>query len=233
MRPLRALSAIPLSLGLLAAPASAVAMTGSESAPLAGTSTWVVIHTFPHNQLFGQLFTISGQVRFQQGGSTYALQNAGVVLLRRPAGSSVWTTIASGRTNAANKPTYAFTVRARENSRYRVRFVGSRGYAPAHANVKVSVHRRLPSRLRQITASRLRLVGHVVPTWSGRRVRLFQRGCRHCAWRPLRSELTSSRSRFRFRVGAPRSGYWYFQVRVHGTTAFAPSVSATYRTYRL
>jgi hypothetical protein len=233
MRPLRALAAISLSLALFTAPASAAAMTGGESAPLTTTSTWVVIHAFPHNQLFGQLFTISGQVRFQQGGSTYALQNAPVVLLRRRAGSTAWTRIASGRTNAANKPTYAFTVRAKENSRYRVRFVGSEGYAPAHANAKVSVHRRLPSRLRQITASRLRLVGHVVPTWSGRRVRLFQRRCRHCAWRAVQSEVTSSRSRFRFGVGAPRSGYWYFQVRVHGTTAFAPSASATYRTYRL
>ena len=230
----RALAAGVVTAALLpvgSAGASPAPAQSGEAAALARRDSRVTIHPFYHHQKYRQTFRISGQVRYSDAGNVYAKAGAGVTLWRRPAGSGAWSRVGRDKTSHTTKPTYAFRVRARSNSTYRVRFAGTKRLQPSTARTKVSVHRNVVSQMRKGNAGDLKLAGQIEPAWRHRAVRLVKRGCRSCSWHVVRRQRTGGRSRFTFDVGAPRTGSWYFRVQVPGTTRFAPSISATYRTF--
>jgi hypothetical protein len=236
MKLLRVLVVAAATTGLLLplGPVSGTSAAGGQpvrAKALARLNTRVTIHPFYHHQKYRHRFPISGQVRYYSGGNVYAKAGATVTLLRRPAGSSNWSRIGRDKTSHTTKPTYAFSVLARGNASYRVRFAGTRRLQPSRAQARVLVHRRVPSHLRHPRPDVVKLVGHVEPAWRHRHVRLVKRSCRSCSWHVVRQHRTNGRSHFRFGLRAPRSGSWYFRVRVPGTSRFAPSISATYRTY--
>lgn len=232
---LRTFAAAVLTAGLVVptapAAASPPASTASPAAVAAARlETRVTIHPYFRHQKYRESFRLSGQVRYRVGGSVYAAQGARVTLLRQPAGSNRWTTIGTDRTNRTDKPTYAFSVVARFNATYQVRFAGNTRLQPARAEGRVWVHRKVPSHTAQRSGG-LRLVGQVNPDWRHRRVVLQKRSCRTCSWHAVRRQRTSAESGFNFGLDAPRSGSWFYRVAVPRTTRYAVSHSASYRTF--
>jgi hypothetical protein len=231
MKPTRTAVVAVLTAALLYPTGPAGAEPTAPPADLARLNSQVTIHPFYHHQKYRHTFRISGQVRYSEGGNVYAKAGVQVRLLRRPTGSTQWASIGTDKTSQTTKPTYAFSVVARTNSTYRVRFAGTKRLQPSHADARVSVHRRVPTRLRRPQPDNLKLAGHVEPAWRHNQVRLVKRGCKSCNWHVVRRQRTSGTSHFRFSLGAPRSGSWYYRVQVPGTYRYASSVSATYRTY--
>jgi hypothetical protein len=233
MKPPRTLVAAALAGALLCPTSPADAREAAHAAPAAARlNSQVTIHPFYHQQKYRHTFRISGQVRYSEGADVYAKAGVQVSLLRRPAGSTRWSRIGTDKTSQATKPTYKFSVVARTNSTYRVRFAGTKRLEPSQTNAKVYVHRRVPTRLLRPRPHDLKLAGHVEPAWRHNQVRLVKRGCKTCNWHVVRRQRTSGTSHFKFSLDAPRKGSSYYRVQVPGTVKYASSVSATYRTYR-
>jgi hypothetical protein len=235
MRVVRALSTSLLTLALLGpvgvSHAENPAATPATTAPRARLHSHVVIHPIHHQKKYGAHLRIAGQVRYTRHGSMYAAAGVKVTLSRRASGG-VWRHVASDRTNHSVKPTFAFRLRALGNARYRVRFGGNAKLRASSQATRILVHRRVPSRVVRVSDTRLRFMGHVRPAYRHGRVVLQKRDCRGCSWRSVRSGTTGARSHFRFPVGAPQVGSWYYRALVPGSTRFAVSRSATFRTYQ-
>jgi hypothetical protein len=195
-------------------------------------NTWVVVHPYHHNKLYGAHLKLSGQVRYRSHGSVFAAAGVKVRLLRRPNGSSNWKRIDSDTTSNTAKPTYSFGATARGNADYRVAFRGNSYLQPSRKTVPLFVHRKLPAKVVQVSPTDLQLVGHVVPKYAHKNVKLQKRDCTGCSWHTIRHQRTTSRSHFSFDIGAPRSGSWYFRVKTAASTRFTVSYSATFRTFK-
>jgi len=59
-----------------------------------------------------------------------------------------------------------------------------------------------------------------------------KRTCKSCIWRVVKRERTDRNTRYRFRVGAPREGRWYYRVAVPETKKYRKSFSDVYYTFR-
>jgi hypothetical protein len=236
MRVTPALTGAALVVSLLGLPVAAEAhqpvLPLAQSGKADARNTWVVVHPHHHHKRFGSHLRLSGQVRYRSHGSVFAAAGVKVRLLRRPAGSGTWRRIGSDKTSHAVKPTYSFGVKVRGNADYRVVFHGNRHLQPSRKAVHLWVHRKLPAKIVQVTSSDLQLVGHVVPRYRHKNVKLQKRDCRHCSWHTIRHQRTNSKSHYSFDVGAPRSGSWFFRVKTAKTRRFARSYSATFRTFR-
>lgn len=195
-------------------------------------NTWVVVHPYHHNKLYGAHLKLSGQVRYRSHGSVFAAAGVKVRLLRRPNGSSNWKRIDSDTTSNTAKPTYSFGATARGNADYRIAFRGNSHLQPSRKTVPLFVHRKLPAKIVQVSPTDLQLVGHVIPKYAHKNVKLQKRDCTGCSWHTIRHQRTTSRSHFSFDIGAPRSGSWYFRVKTAASTRFAVSYSATFRTFK-
>jgi hypothetical protein len=231
--------------GLLGLPVAATAGQPTstahhkQSAPQAagvdkalGRNTWVVVHDYHHNKLYGGHLKLRGQVRYRSHGSVFAAAGVKVRLLRRPNGSSNWKRIDSDTTSNTAKPTYSVGATAGGNADYRVVFRGNSHLQPSRKTVPLFVHRKLPAKIVQVSPTDLQLVGHVVPKYAHKNVKLQKRDCTGCSWHTIRHQRTNSRSHFSFDIGAPRSGSWYFRVKTAASTRFATSYSATFRTFQ-
>jgi hypothetical protein len=236
MRVTNALTGGLLVASLLGLPVAATAVQPTTAAGQAvkasGRNTWVVVHPYHHHKRYGGHLKLTGQVRYRSHGSVFAAAGVKVRLLRRPNGSSAWNRIGSDTTSHTAKPSYSFGASARGNADYRVVFRGNSHLQSSRKTVHVVVHRKLPAKIIQVTPTDLQLVGHVVPRYAHRNVKLQKRDCAGCSWHTIRHQKTTSRSHFSFDVGAPRSGSWYFRVKTAASTRFAVSYSATFRTFQ-
>jgi hypothetical protein len=215
-----------------APPKVSVQAAGIQASRAPARNTWVAVHPYHHNKLYGGHVKLSGQVRYRSHGSVFAAAGVKVTLLRRPNGSSTWKSIDSDTTSNTAKPTYSFGATARGNADYRVAFRGNSYLQPSHKTVPLFVHRKLPAKIVQVNPADLQLVGRVVPKYAHKNVKLQKRNCSSCAWHTIRHQRTNSRSHFSFDVGAPRSGSWYFRVKTAASARFAASYSATFRTFQ-
>jgi hypothetical protein len=73
--------------------------------------------------------------------------------------------------------------------------------------------------------------GNVDPGWNHRNVQVYKRLCKRCAWRLVKKVETDGTGRWRTRIFAPRTGYWYWKGVVPKAGGFGRSVTQTWRTY--
>ena len=73
--------------------------------------------------------------------------------------------------------------------------------------------------------------GNVDPGWNNKNVQVFKRTCPSCAWALVKKVRTDGSGRWRTRIYAPRTGYWYWKGLVPQSGGYGKSVTRTYRTF--
>ena len=73
--------------------------------------------------------------------------------------------------------------------------------------------------------------GNVDPGWNNKRVQIYKRLCKACAWKLVKKVLTDGTGRWRTRIYAPRTDYWYWKGIVPKAGGYGKSVTQVYRTY--
>jgi hypothetical protein len=232
MAVLAGLGTVPTA-GVLTAPAAAAA-AGADST----TSTTAGISAKYAD--YRQQLTITGTVLVEgPDGDSGWLPDAEVVLQRRWRGAAHWHKLGTATTTGRDGDgRYAFDVVARRNATFRVRYAGeSRDdgadtvtFGGSVARVTSWVRRDLRTRVDEPAPDRLVLAGRARP--GGRQsVQLLRKTCRHCTWTPSREKRTSRTGRFRFRLGAPEHGSWYYRVQTPASRRFLETRSKTWRTF--
>ena len=73
--------------------------------------------------------------------------------------------------------------------------------------------------------------GNVDPGWNNKRVQIYKRLCKGCAWKLVKKTATDGTGRWRTRIYAPRTDYWYWKGLVPKSGGYGKSVTQIYRTY--
>lgn len=73
--------------------------------------------------------------------------------------------------------------------------------------------------------------GDVEPGWNDKNVQVFKRLCQGCGWKLVKKVRTDEQGRWRTRIYAPRTGYWYWKGVVPKADGYARSVTQIWRTY--
>ncbi len=73
--------------------------------------------------------------------------------------------------------------------------------------------------------------GNVDPGWNNRNVQIYKRLCQGCEWTLVKKTRTDGSGRWRTRIYAPRTGYWFWKGLVPKTGGYGKSVTKIYRTY--
>ena len=73
--------------------------------------------------------------------------------------------------------------------------------------------------------------GNVDPGWNNRSVQIYKRLCKGCAWKLIKKTPTDGSGRWRTRIYAPRTDYWYWKGIVPQAGGYSMSVTQVYRTY--
>lgn len=109
------------------------------------------------------------------------------------------------------------------------------GAAPATADPKP--YRQVGGKIVNVTQHKLAFKGKVFGAqeraYAGRITWLQKKTCRSCNWRVVKRERTNSHTRYRYPVGAPRHGKWFYRVVVPETRVYRKSFSDVYYTYRV
>jgi len=109
------------------------------------------------------------------------------------------------------------------------------GAAPANAAPKPT--REVSGKVINVTQQKLAYKGKVFgsrePTYRDKVTYLQRKTCKSCNWRRQETNRTDRNARFRYRVGAPRTGSWYYRVVVPESREYRKSFSPVYRTFRL
>lgn len=184
---------------------------------------------FDHTRRVGTTTTIRGQVTAKVGGSWGAVQGVRVRLYRKFAGTSTWQRLGGDYTSRQARPKFVFRARSKANAAYRVVFGGNKRLQSSRDITSVSVYRRIDARLQDGTG---RFHGRVTPHYGHQKVSLQKRSCGTCSWRTVRNQRTSSRGRFSFTVGAPRTGRYFWRASTPATKKFIRSYSGVFSTYR-
>ena len=224
-----------VSLALLGLPA--VLLSAGPAA--AAEATQVGMKVTPKGvKVYGYKFSIAGQVSFvrPEDGKRYAVNSGGVKLQRKYKGKKAWRTVQTDATAGS----YDFDpVRANANAAYRVVYSGGSTsaytFSPSSSAAKsVKVARKIADRGVKRNG-RLLLKGKVAPSWKHKNVIVQRKLCKakRCDWKTYTVDRTNQRGQFRARVSAPRTGSWFYRVKVRGTTKYVTSYGTTYRAYSL
>lgn len=73
--------------------------------------------------------------------------------------------------------------------------------------------------------------GNVEPGWNNRNIQVYKRVCKGCEWKLVKKVMTDGSGRWRTRIYAPRTDYWYWKGVVPRAGGYAKSVTQIYRTY--
>jgi hypothetical protein len=73
--------------------------------------------------------------------------------------------------------------------------------------------------------------GNVDPGWNKRNVQIYKRPCKGCEWTLVKKTHTDGEGRWRTRIYAPQTGYWFWKGLVPKTGDYGKSVTQIYRTY--
>lgn len=176
---------------------------------------------------YGTSTTIRGQVVATVNGSQGAVAGVEVKLFRKLNGTTSWRYLATGYTSSTTYPHFRFTADSLGNASYRVRFAGSARLQASRNQKPVHVYRPITGRIEDGTG---RFHGRVTPTYAHRTIYLDKRSCGTCSWKRERTDLTRIHGRYSFRVGAPRTGRWFWRVSTPATTAFIRSYSGVFTT---
>ncbi|HSE70118.1 MAG TPA: hypothetical protein VLA97_05105 [Nocardioidaceae bacterium] len=227
MRLLRYVSLL-VSVSLLGLPAVAAAPANAAES----YTTRVVMKIAQARALYNTSVGIAGQAVYTDtDGQTYAVPGGTAVLERQFAGTRTWKRIATDDYTSS----FYFTVTARQNATYRVRYLGTTdGLGNAYS---ASANSRILKVARDLNdrgvkrSGKLLLKGRVAPAYARQVVYVDRKTCERCAWRSYSRVRTTSRSTFSARVQAPRSGAWYYRARITSSKKFITSYSDTYRAY--
>lgn len=201
---------------LIAAPAEAATAT-----------TRVKASSSPAKSVFvaGETITIQGSVQvYNPSGCGTAdgwcnlsdTSNGKVELLRRIAGQDTWTILATDTL----EPTFYFTTTSTGTADYVVRYSGgtvnsTSSYAPSQVGTTLKGKRKVTLAGEKVSG-KLFIYGHVGPDYAGKVVYVHKKACGSCAWKKVGEVRTGTSANYRYRVYAPRSGSWYYRVRVPG-----------------
>ncbi len=221
-------AAVALSLPM-AAPATA-AQPSTALAAGSGYATTIRYLSFHHVHPYGATVTISGQVVATVGDTTGAVSGVRVSLFRRVGGTSKWQYVAATTTSQTKAPEFHFRTTVKVSARYQVRFTGDAAYKPARAATQLAVHRLIIGRIEDRSG---RLHGRVGPGYAHRWVHLEKRNCASCGWKHVRTARAGDHGRYRFTVGAPRTGHWYWRLTTSATKKFVRSSSGVFTTRRV
>lgn len=221
--------------GLLAVPVGVTA--AADAAPLTGSSspsaaaavqrdTWIRYLDFDRVKRYGSTTKIRGQVGVRTADGPRAARGLDVLLYRRVDGSDSWRLLGSDRTGY-DLGMFSFSVPSIANATYRVVYRGGPLLDRSRDAVRVLVYRPVSSQLADPSGV---FSGRVTPRYAHRKVTLERRTCGSCSWQPLRSRTTGDYGRFRFEVGAPSAGRWFWRVSVPASTRFMRSYSGVYTT---
>jgi hypothetical protein len=112
------------------------------------------------------------------------------------------------------------------------------GLAPSQASTSVSAarsrdlpHRTMNDEVFRNAKGWLIFKGNVDPGWNNRNVQIYKRLCRGCEWTLVKKTRTDGSGRWRTRIYAPQTGYWFWKGLVPKTGGYGKSVTKTYRTY--
>jgi hypothetical protein len=195
----------------------------ADVGPVPGAQeTWIHWTRWSNRLVYGDTTVLEGQVVVGEGDQARSVRDAEVDLYARRAGSADWEP-AGTAVSSSDDAVFAFHGHTPSaNTDYRVVFEGDLFYARSQATRRVDLARRVPDALRRVDASRFALHGSVAPAYRDRPVLLQRRTCRACSWSTLATGRTSRRSRWGFRVRAPRQpGTWYYRSVVPGDRLFA------------
>ena len=221
-----ALLAVPLA---ISASAQASTLTASQSAVAAGAvsrETWIRYLDFSRLKGYGSTTAIRGQVAVRTPDGPRAVRDIPVQVYRRQAGSDVWRYLATRRTGS-DRGIFVFRTDSVANATYKVVYRGGQVLARSADTARVLVHRSVRSTLEDRTGV---FSGRVTPRYAHRDVLLERRTCGACSWQRIRSTRTGDYGRFRFEVGAPSTGRWYWRATVPASTRYIRSYSAVYST---
>ena len=73
--------------------------------------------------------------------------------------------------------------------------------------------------------------GNVDPGWNNRNVQIYKRLCKGCEWTLVKKTPTDDSGRWRTRIYAPPTGYWFWKGLVPKAGDYGKSVTRIYRTY--
>jgi hypothetical protein len=74
--------------------------------------------------------------------------------------------------------------------------------------------------------------GNVDPGWNHKNVQIYKRLCQKgCEWTLVKKVGTDGSGRWRTRIYAPRTGYWYWKGLVPRAGGYGRSVTQTWRTF--
>lgn len=176
---------------------------------------------------YGTSTTIRGQVVATVNGSQGAVAGLQVKLFRKLNGTTSWRYLDTAYTSSTTYPQFRFTANSLGNASYRVRFAGDARLQPSRNQRLVQVYRPITGRIEDGTG---RFHGRVTPNYAHRTIHLDKRSCGTCSWNRVRTDLTRIHGRYSFRVGAPRTGRWFWRVSTPATTAFIRSYSGVFTT---
>ena len=75
-----------------------------------------------------------------------------------------------------------------------------------------------------------RFHGRVQPRYHHKRVTLWKRSCASCGWHRVRHDRTSRRGHWRFEVGAPASGRFWWRASTPASARYTRSFSVVFTT---
>lgn len=225
--------------GLLALPGAATATTPADRAtpaPLtvaqaapSGFNTTVRFLDFDHSRRYGKDVRIRGQVLARVGDRRGAVKGVHVRLYRKINGNTRWVHLETRRTNERRHPSFRFQTRARANASYRVVFRGNAQLQRSRRVTGVTVYRLFNARLEDGSG---RFHGRVVPRYGHHVISLDKRNCAKCSWRQVATTTTADRGRYSFKVGAPRTGRYYWRLQTPRSLKYKRSYSGVFTTER-
>ena len=112
------------------------------------------------------------------------------------------------------------------NAKYRVLYSGSGDYAPSADGVSSKVQRKLA--YENVGSRTVVLSGKVSPKYKGKVFIFKQQGK---TWKKFKTLRTSSKSKFRTPLPAPRQGRYYFRIEIPKSKAFTKTQSGKFYTY--
>lgn len=194
-------------------------------------NTRVHFLAFDHTVFAGRKMRVRGQVLARARGRTGALAGARVVLLRKGDGQKRFHRVRATHTGHGTSPRFRFVVKPRRNARYRVVFQGNKRAQRDAATTRTGAYR-------VVTGKRLKrkgnafITGRIGPRYRHHAVALQRRTCAKCRWKFVQRDRTNTNSRWRFKLSRPKSGRFYYRVRVPESPRNLQSFSGVWYTWR-
>jgi hypothetical protein len=91
--------------------------------------------------------------------------------------------------------------------------------------------RQIDAKIINVTRQQLQIRAHV-HSYPMQWTFLQKKKCKSCTWHQVAKKKTTEHGRVFYKVGAPRTGRWYFRVGTPERKHFRTSYSDTFYTYR-